>query len=300
MTGPAHPWWWQGGGGHVPQCCFLLFLPHCPRTPTRAVGQCHLGLGWHRAAGMAQAGCSDGVSTEVWGLPPVPRAGLPRGFGVRPCPRPGGSVSRGPQLEPQPLGPPWRLERAGEHSLGGGSSVQGQALRRAWGPGRAGAPLSLPSWAAAAPGAGHRLRPVSASWRPTHRAAPSQGLPRPSLRGRPASPAGTGGPSGAPVGASPPGSLLHPAPWGRHPAPRGRHPAPRGQHPAQCEGGRRDGSPFQASGPCPARKDGPEVRCGPGLGVELWGDRNPVCCCLFVLRPQCCKDPRTSGKREAF
>lgn len=127
MTGPARPWWWQGGGGHVPQCCFLLFLPHCPRTPTCTVGQCHLGLGWHRAAGMAKAGCSDGVSTEVWGLPPVPRAGLPRGFGVRPCPRPGGSVSRGPQLEPQPLGPPWRLEKAGEHSLGSGQRCPGSS-----------------------------------------------------------------------------------------------------------------------------------------------------------------------------
>lgn len=94
-------------------------------------------LAWPKQA--AQMGCP---LTEVWGLPPVPRAGLPRGFGVRPCPRPGGSVSRGPQLEPQPLGPPWRLERAGEHSLVSRQRCPGSSPEKGMGPwpGR-GAPL---------------------------------------------------------------------------------------------------------------------------------------------------------------
>lgn len=135
-------------------CAWLLLsppplaLPPDTHTHSGAVVSAIWGWGWQRGAGMAKADCSDGVSTKIWGLPPVPRAGLPRGSGVRPCPRPGGG---GPSPEghshwvrpiswKELVSTPW----------GGGSSVQGQALRRVWGlapcagPHKAQAPPSLP------------------------------------------------------------------------------------------------------------------------------------------------------------
>lgn len=79
-------------------CAWLLLsplplaLPPDTHTHSGAVVSAIWGWGWQRGAGMAKADCSDGVSTKIWGLPPVPRAGLPRGSGVRPCPRLGGGV----------------------------------------------------------------------------------------------------------------------------------------------------------------------------------------------------------------
>lgn len=118
-------------------CAWLLLsppplaLPPDTHTHSGAVVSAIWGWGWQRGAGMAKADCSDGVSTKIWGLPPVPRAGLPRGSGVRPCPRPGGgSIPRGPQ----PLGPPHQLERAGEHSLGRGQQCPGSSPETGLGP----------------------------------------------------------------------------------------------------------------------------------------------------------------------